>query len=237
VVTGLAVEETPSRLVLKTAEGERVAIDPSSIEERSTSDVSLMPDGLAQTMTGDELVDLLAYLGTLRQPVSIVGQYSVVGPLSEPPAKPMIDAGAPLDLGAPLDDGLGHKIAWRRATANAEGLVDLSAHVGRDPNRAAYAVVVVDSPVRQQARLVLDTPSDVRAWLGGKPVPLSDRLPGELEPRFAQVDLRQGASTLLIRIAGGDRPHAESALATTFVTDRPVGFRVTLAKHERTTHR
>ncbi len=98
VVTGLAVEDTPARLVLKTAEGERVVIEPSSIEERSTSDVSLMPEGLAQTMTDQELVDLLAYLGTLRQPVSIVGQYTAIGPLFEPAAKPTINAGGKLDL-------------------------------------------------------------------------------------------------------------------------------------------
>ncbi len=225
VVTGLAVEDTPARLVLKTAEGERVVIEPSSIEERSTSDVSLMPEGLAQTMTDQELVDLLAYLGTLRQPVSIVGQYTAIGPLFEPAAKPTINAGGKLDLRAPVADGGGHQVAWRRATANAEGLVDLSAQIGGDPKNAAYAVVVVDSPARQHARLVLDTPADVTAWLGGKPVPLSIRLEGDREPRSARVDLPQGASTLLIRIAGGTRPPAQAALVTTFVTDKPVGFR------------
>jgi len=225
VVTGLAVEDTPARLVLKTAEGERVVIDPSSIEERSTSDVSLMPEGLAQTMTDQELVDLLAYLGTLRQPVSIVGQYSAIGPLFEPAVTPTIDAGGKLDLRAPLADGRGHQVAWRRATANAEGLVDLSAQIGGDPKNAAYAVVVVDSPALQQARLVLDTPADVSAWLGGKPVPLASRRPGDGEPRSAQVDLPKGASTLLIRIGGGGRPPAQAALVATFVTDKPVGFR------------
>ncbi|MGO9467190.1 MAG: PVC-type heme-binding CxxCH protein, partial [Isosphaeraceae bacterium] len=170
VVTGLAVEDMPARLVLKTAEGERVVIDPSSIEERSTSDVSLMPEGLAQTMTDQELVDLLAYLGTLRQPVSIVGQYTAIGPLFEPAAKPTIDAGGRLDLRAPLADGRGHQVAWRRATANAEGLVDLSAQIGVDLKNAAYAVVVVDSPAPQPARLVLDTAANVTAWLGSKPV-------------------------------------------------------------------
>ena len=73
VITGLPVEETADRLVLKTAEGQRVSLEPRSIEDRRTSDVSLMPEGLAQTMTDQELVDLLVYLTTLRQPVSIVG--------------------------------------------------------------------------------------------------------------------------------------------------------------------
>ena len=67
------MEDTPDRLIFKTAEGQRVDLQPSSIEDRRTSDVSLMPEGLAQTMTDQEFVDLLAYLTTLRQPVSIVG--------------------------------------------------------------------------------------------------------------------------------------------------------------------
>ncbi len=136
---------------------------------------------------------------------------------------------APSWISAPLADGRGHQAAWRRATANAEGLVDLSAQIGADPKNAAYAVVVVDSPARQQARLVLDTPGDVSAWLGGKPVPLSTRLEGGREPRSAQVDLPQGATTLLIRIPAG-RPPAPIALVTTFVTDKPVGFRGVEAK-------
>ena len=73
VVTGLPVEETADRIVLKTAVGERVALPIGSIEDRRTSDVSLMPDGLAQTLTEGELVDLIAFLSTLRQPVAIVG--------------------------------------------------------------------------------------------------------------------------------------------------------------------
>ena len=49
---------------------------PVTIEDRKTSDVSLMPEGLAQTMSDQELVDLLAYpvhaprAGEHRRPVS-----------------------------------------------------------------------------------------------------------------------------------------------------------------------
>jgi putative membrane-bound dehydrogenase-like protein len=223
-VTGLPVEDTPARLVLKTAEGERVVIDPSSIEERSTSDVSLMPEGLAQTMTDQELVDLLDFLAALRQPVSIVGQYSVVGPVFESSGAHVVDPDAAPDVRAALSDGRGHQIAWRRVTANAEGMVDLSAQSGGDPKHAAYAVVVVDSPTRQVARLVLDTPAEVSAWLEGKPLRLSSRDAGKHEPRSAQVDLSRGSSTLLIRIAGGGSGRDPATLVTTLVSDKPVGF-------------
>src|SRR5262249_40034606 len=78
ILNGLAVEDSPQKLVLKRAEGERVAVRPSEIEERSISENSLMPDGLAQTMTDQDLFDLLVYLTTLREPVSIVGQYTAI---------------------------------------------------------------------------------------------------------------------------------------------------------------
>ena len=98
VITGLLLEDTAEKLVIKTADGQRISVDPRSIEDRRTSDVSLMPEGLAQTMTTQELVDLLSYLTTLRQPVSIVGQYQVVGPLYEPDGTRRIDPGSALDL-------------------------------------------------------------------------------------------------------------------------------------------
>ena len=62
VITGLPVEDTPEKLVIKTADGQRVSVDPRLVEDRRTSDVSLMPEGLAQTMTTQEVVDLLSYL-------------------------------------------------------------------------------------------------------------------------------------------------------------------------------
>ena len=73
LLTGLPVEDSPSRLILKSADGERFTVNPADIEERKFSEVSLMPEGLAQTMSDQDLVDLLAFLGALKLPVSIVG--------------------------------------------------------------------------------------------------------------------------------------------------------------------
>ncbi len=83
VVTGLLVEETAEQAGAQDGD-RRAGRDPHrSIEDRRTSDVSLMPDGLAQGLTESELVDLIAFLHTLRQPVAIAGQYHVLGPLAE----------------------------------------------------------------------------------------------------------------------------------------------------------
>ena len=225
VITGLPVEESSDRLVLKTAAGERIVLAPGSIEDRRTSDVSLMPEGLAQSMTDRELVDLLVYLTTLRSPVSIVGQYHVVGPLSEAGDGPRMSPASAVDLDASVDDGRGHKLSWRRMNANAEGLIDPTTMASADPKKGAslYAYTPIVSPTAQKARLVLDTPAEVAAWLNGKAVPLSGAR-DKGEPRSAIVHLAQGAGALLIRVTPDFAARGPASLVTTFVADQPVGF-------------
>ena len=224
VLTGLPVEDTPDRLVLKTADGQRLNILPGQIEERKTSDQSLMPEGLAETMTDAELVDLLSFLATLKQPVSIVGQYSVIGPLAEADGRPALDPSAKVDTGASLRGPGGQAVSWRRLDANAESLADLSTLVGNDPARAVYAFAPVVSPVAQQARLVIDSKADVKVWLNGRPLDLPAA--SDDQARALMVDLPQGPSDLLIRVPGGPAV----SLVTTFVADKPISFRATGAK-------
>ena len=79
-----------------------------------------MPEGLAQPMSDQDLVDLLAFLATLRQPVSIVGQFQAVGPLAEADGDAGARPGAKSTSrrsAAPT----GSPLAWRRLDADAEG--------------------------------------------------------------------------------------------------------------------
>ena len=219
VLTGLALEDGPDRLILKTAEGQRITVRPADVEERKTSEVSLMPEGLAQTMTDADLVDLLAFLSSLRQPVSIVGQLQVIGPVAEPKDALAIDPTEKIDLTANLRGPEGQKLSWRRLDANAEGVADLTTLAGADASKAVWTYVPVVSPIGQEALLVIDSKADLKVWLGGKPV----ALPGASEdgPRALTVDLPKGTSDLLIRVPGGPA----AALVTTFVAARPLEFR------------
>ena len=209
VLTGLVVEDTPDRLVLKTSDGKRAEIKPGEIDERKVMEISLMPEGLAQQMREQDLVDVLAYLGTLRRPVSIVGQYSVLGPVEDSADHPAIDPAKPLDA---------KDLTSRRLTANAEGVADLAPVVGADAGKSAYLLTPVTSRSDQEVRLVLDTAQDVRAWIGGKPVAFS--APSAGEPRSATVALAKGTTDLIIRVPGGDAPR----LVATIVSDEPVEF-------------
>ena len=64
-VTGLVVAETPSEVAVvenPVAKAEPVRIPKSSIDERSVSAVSIMPKGLLDKLTRDEILDLVAYV-------------------------------------------------------------------------------------------------------------------------------------------------------------------------------
>lgn len=61
-VSGRVASETENSLTLRTAFGSEESILRSNIESLTNSGMSLMPDGLEQTMTKEELANLIAYL-------------------------------------------------------------------------------------------------------------------------------------------------------------------------------
>jgi putative membrane-bound dehydrogenase-like protein len=207
VLTGLVVEEAPDRVVLKLADGKRQTIRPADIEDRKVSEVSLMPERLAEAMNDRDLLDLLAFLTTLKDPVSIVGQYQAAGPI------------APRGETPPTSKSKG--VVWRRILANAEGLVDLAFSSGDDASKVAYLETPVLAPEDLDVKLVLDTTADLKAWLDGKelsiPVPTGD------QPRTVAVRLAKGDHDLILRVPGG----AKTGLVTTFVAAKPLEFRST----------
>lgn len=221
ILTGLPVEESADRLVLKTAEGQRIEIDPGDIDERRTSDVSLMPEGLAQQMTDAQLVDLLAFLETLKQPVSIVGEFQAVGPLAEADDDLAVDPAGPIDTSLPVRGADGRSQSWRRLRADAEGRIDLSALAGPEPDRAVYLHSPVVSPADLPATLVVDSPaSGLRAWLDGEELDLPAPS-GDDPTRAVSLDLSRGGHDLVLRLPGGP----DSGLVATFVADAPLEFR------------
>ena len=61
-LSGFVADESDERLVLIDARGTRHAVDKTTIRERRTSEVSLMPEGLLDAMTLRDLVDLMRFL-------------------------------------------------------------------------------------------------------------------------------------------------------------------------------
>ena len=65
VVTGMILEETPARIKVienPLAKTEPVLLDRADIDERSKSPTSIMPKGLLDKLTREEILDLIAYI-------------------------------------------------------------------------------------------------------------------------------------------------------------------------------
>jgi putative membrane-bound dehydrogenase-like protein len=66
-ITGILTEDTPQRVTIKTETAEELRFRPSEITSRRRSYLSLMPEDLVNTMTKQQLVDLLEFLTTLKE--------------------------------------------------------------------------------------------------------------------------------------------------------------------------
>ncbi len=69
VLTGLLVEDSPQRIVLKMQGGKLETIARDDVEQLKVSELSMMPEGLEKQLQPQELVDLFAFL-TLDKPPS-----------------------------------------------------------------------------------------------------------------------------------------------------------------------
>lgn len=67
LITGVIAEEDATRVVLKTPEQPRVVIAKEDIENRKTSDKSIMPDGQLDELKPQQVIDLIKYLRTTEQ--------------------------------------------------------------------------------------------------------------------------------------------------------------------------
>ncbi len=68
VLTGLVVESSPARVVLKTQGGKLESVARDDVDELKQATLSLMPEGLENQLTERELIDLFAFLALDRPP-------------------------------------------------------------------------------------------------------------------------------------------------------------------------
>jgi putative membrane-bound dehydrogenase-like protein len=223
VFAGLIVEETTERLVLKNSEGERIVLPARDIGSKTALPVSIMPEGLVQNLTDRELVDLLAYLGTLKQPSVILGDWQAVGPFAA-----NVGAAGPernVDLKATYVGKGEAAVGWRKLAADREGRLDLEAALGTR-EAAVYLFATLESKVNQDGRLVVLLPKEakVTGWLNGQKVAFQ---PGTaaadakaLTPSAAALPLKAGRNDVLLKIIGSDKAALTSV--TTLVSPQGV---------------
>jgi putative heme-binding domain-containing protein len=217
LLNGLITDESADVIELKTPQGERVSLPKSEIEAKRPQNTSLMPDGLVETMTEQDVADLIDYLASLRQSTSPVGEYYLLGPV---PARTFPEAVA-IDVHTAWVAPSGRRYAWRRVATNRDQTLDLSALLGNDEGLEVLSLVPVVSDRPQTARVVLNTSIPVSLTHNGRAIPL-DR-PRDSQSSFCEVplSLQAGVNDLVIRAAAGT---GRAALRTTIVSDHAVRF-------------
>jgi putative heme-binding domain-containing protein len=66
IYSGLKVEDTPDHITIKDTDGKYHDIEPAKIQKMVKQTISLMPEGLNEAMTQQELVNLVEYLTSLK---------------------------------------------------------------------------------------------------------------------------------------------------------------------------
>ena len=67
-LTGVLMDQDPGRVVIRGSDGHDLAIPRDEIEEMKASPSSLMPEGLLQSLSAKQVVDLFAYLRATQPP-------------------------------------------------------------------------------------------------------------------------------------------------------------------------
>ncbi|MCC7421082.1 MAG: c-type cytochrome [Planctomycetaceae bacterium] len=162
VLTGLPVEESDQRVVLKVQGGKLETIPRSDIEELKISPLSMMPENLETQLKPEELANLFAYITLDRPPEEenarrLPGVYEVVPRQTTNPAE--------------FNEILSEVAPGFRTNASGDGVVLLATHMGRDavvrthpPERGKPCVLTGDFeiPADRKTHLLLSVSHDAR---------------------------------------------------------------------------
>ena len=66
--SGNVIAENDRQVTLRVIGQDQLVLNKSDIQSREIASVSMMPEGLIQTLTDKEVLDLVAYLRTSREP-------------------------------------------------------------------------------------------------------------------------------------------------------------------------
>jgi putative heme-binding domain-containing protein len=214
--TGIKVRETPTALILRTDQDKEVAIPKKDIEEQTPSKVSLMPEGLTDTLTRQELLDLVRFLSELGR----IGHYSVgkgrvarrwlaLEPVPET-IRQLKQHGERVVLTHP-------NLTWSPAYSLVSGVLPLAdvptLKIGEGAG-ISFLQAQLEASAAARVKLLLSTTEGLRLWLDGKP----------LTPAGAmELDLAAGVHTLTVAVERSGR--AETVRAEIEDTPASVGVR------------
>jgi putative heme-binding domain-containing protein len=179
VTSGIPVRETEQEIVLRDAEDKLVTIAKSNIDNIKDGR-SLMPDGLVDSLTRQELVDLTAFLAQLGKvggsytvgPEKLVRRWQVL-PYSNEANRKLNRTS--FDTAASDDPDFVWTSAYSRVAGDLplDGLPTYKPHANLEPTTFVRFDVDVTTPGKAKLMVGGGT-AGLEFWLDGKPTPLAD---------------------------------------------------------------
>jgi putative heme-binding domain-containing protein len=178
--SGIKVRETKTELVLRDAEDRELSIPVKDIDERSPGG-SLMPDGLTDTLTRGELLDLVRFLSELGKvgpyalgPQRVVRRWQALEPTRE--AWTFLHLGG--GLATPVKDERG--LQWNSVYSTVSGILPLadvpSFALGKDKHAVSLVRCHVDVTTAGPFLVRLNSPKGLKLWIDQTPAPVKETL-------------------------------------------------------------
>ncbi len=202
--TGIKVRQTPTALILRTDQDKEIAIPLKDVETQDPSKVSLMPDGLTDTLTRPELLDLVRFLSELgkseRWSVGkerVARRWEVLQPT--PALQQALSRGGLAGVTSGHEVGLG----WEPMYSTVAGTLPIAdlPRFRTEKDGGTYSVVraELDAATPSKVRLKQGTAKGLTIWLDGEVV-----RPG-VRSDVLELSLTKGIHTLTVAIDHGER--------------------------------
>jgi putative membrane-bound dehydrogenase-like protein len=213
-VTGLLIADAPLFITLRDANGKDTTIAKKDIEGPVRKlKVSIMPEDIVAALTEDELVDLVTYLLTLQAASLTPDSFHVIGPFNDANMDAALDAEfgpekVAFNSSAKFSAKIG-ELTWKTLRPDGKGYFDLaSLHGNTANNSASYVHAEIESPIEQDAELLLGTDDGARLWINGKETFTSrETRAAAPEQNKIPLKLKKGINTVLMKVANGNNPH------------------------------
>jgi putative heme-binding domain-containing protein len=194
--SGVKVRENQQELVIRDAEDREISI-PKADKPDVKPGKSLMPEGLTDTLTDQEFIDLVRFLSELgkgdylAQPGKVVRRWEAVLPV-----QPLFEVVSRDRLAAVATS---KDLKWAPAYSAVKGelpLADLPKwRMGQGPDQAVVRFQL-DVTTAGKAKLVVPDTTGLQLWLDGTPLPADKEIP---------VDLTAGVRTVTVHIKLDER--------------------------------
>ena len=223
-------------VTVRTTDGRIYDLDTEEIEEISRMKMSLMPEQLATSMTAQGLADLVAYLESLKSETALIPRWWVAGVFeNDGQGTGFETVYGPEETPGQVDhdrkfQGIGDsEVRWEPVACrpfNGSSGFDLQSYVqarqSRQGDLVTYNAISVNSPVEQEAVLLIGSEDAVKVWLNGESVHLNFvRRPARFGSDQVAVRLKRGENMLMVKL---EQISAGGGLIGAIRSEQPVSY-------------